>query len=87
MSKLADEDRAKYTPKKKQTNLEKIRAMSVEELAEFLSGTENCDECDFLLNCKDQCVDDWKKYLLSDANIKDFLFGTDPCEPVKEGGE
>lgn len=36
MIKLTDEDRAKYTPKKKQTNLEKIRAMSAEELAVYL---------------------------------------------------
>lgn len=36
MIKLTDEDRARYTPKKKQTNLEKIRAMSAEELAVYL---------------------------------------------------
>lgn len=51
MIKLTDEDRAKYTPKKKKTNLEKIRAMSAEELAGFLYKVTGCCESEDCLSC------------------------------------
>lgn len=66
MIKLTDEDRARYAPKKKQTNLEKIRAMSADELAGWLvhitdhcSSNGMCLECPLAFICNKEDLKNW----------------------------
>ena len=47
-------------------NFEKIKAMSIEEKAEYLSKIECNENCMKLWNC-DECVDNYKQWLQSES--------------------
>ena len=54
---------------RKQTNADRIRSMSDEELAEFLLHFQHCDICDEQLEmcCTEQCTKNIVKWLQSEA--------------------
>ena len=50
------------------TNAEKIKAMSIDELAEYIGEFCDCDYCHCPINnspvsCVSGCVEAWRKYL------------------------
>ncbi len=54
------------------TNAEKIRAMSIDELAEYISKFCDCDVSDcpircMPINCVNGCIEAWRKYLVRQA--------------------
>lgn len=59
----------------KQTNADRIRSMTDEELAEFLSDNTNCDCCN--IQCKDKlncpsmssCLYRWFEWLQKDSEV------------------
>ena len=61
--------------KQNQTNADRIRAMSDEELAEFMERNAGCDDCRFFTTCRSAPQDrvcteywlDWLKEEVSDA--------------------
>lgn len=53
------------------TNLEKIKNMSVEELAHFISRLTDCDRCP--LYCGGGCEYSWVEWLKSEAEKGEVL--------------
>lgn len=52
------------------TNYEKIKNMSVEEMAKFMhkvSGGLNCDTCPVKGKCRNICINNKKKWLKQEA--------------------
>lgn len=47
---ITTKEKQKYARSKKQTNADRIRNMSDEELAEFLEGFTVCDHCEYYKN-------------------------------------
>ena len=55
------------------TNAEKIKAMSIDELAEYIGEFCDCDYCHCPINhspvsCTSGCVEAWRKYLSREAD-------------------
>jgi hypothetical protein len=51
------------------TNFEKIKNMSVEELANFICGLTYCDYCPIC--CRGGCEHSWERWLESEAEDND----------------
>lgn len=52
----------------KQRQIDRIRNMSVEELAEFLNDNYKCEQCDYHHKCcNGECIDGIKQYLESEV--------------------
>lgn len=55
------------------TNAEKIQAMSIEKLADYISelcdcDTSNCPICCMPINCAHGCKEAWLKYLVREVD-------------------
>ena len=51
------------------TNFEKIKNMSIEELANFIGGLTDCDHCP--VYCSGGCKYSWEQWLKSKVEIDD----------------
>jgi len=53
------------------TNYDRIRNMSVEEMAEFLNDNYKCEQCDYHHKCcNGECIDGIKQYLESEVDTE-----------------
>lgn len=52
------------------TNADRIRAMTDEELAKYMLGTQESNGCPNhgMINCQDSCADCWLEWLRSEAD-------------------
>ena len=59
---------SKFEPKYKQTNADRIRQMSDEELAEWIFEHTDCIACPQNKDCDDLCAEHWLEWLKKEVD-------------------